>query len=41
MRDGRKTVEDAEQNNMLSDARSSFATLTGFELSSSVLVVDI
>ncbi len=33
MKDSRKSVEDAEKNSMLSDARSSFATSTGFELS--------
>ena len=33
MKDGRKSVEDAEKNSMLSDARSSSAVSTGFGLS--------
>lgn len=33
MKDSRKSVEDAERNSILSDARSSSATSTGFGLS--------
>ena len=33
MKDSRKSVEDAEKNSMLRDARSSSATSTGFGLS--------